>query len=653
MRATSAALVLGGLPAVLALAVPPAHKSVIVVTDNDYNTDPHTWLAIKDDRLPYSSARKICAEYDEDVATLPTSSLQSAALIALQKAGIEEAWISVPYKSCTAFNTKGKKGAVSTQPCSKNLPVLCNNNAFPTTRENLANGVEPSVKVTPPAGPILGGRDNYAFRFTGIPYASPPIGSRRFALPVLPPKFKTPFPALKYAPQCPAPYYSTPNVDPTHWDEDCLYINIHTPRVGTDSKLLPVLFWIHGGALVGGGIADLSDNLGNFVSRNQVVLVAVQYRLGMFGWLGDNKSVPQNLGLHDMVLALKWINQNIPYFSGDTSRVTIAGQSAGAYAVRALINTPSAKNLFHKAVVHSDIQFQYWSSGLASNITAKAMEGLGCDEVECLRGKSVQDILAAGAAGVGAFPLQTWGIVMPTLDGKLVDRQFYDSVKSGKFNKVPFINTNMNDDSGFAPLLTSPVTVEAAESFLTLVTGSADLAKMVTSVPYYKFNTSAEADNSLAFHRAFTNLMFACPARYLTKLMNKQGVPARVAEWRWGGPGPAKTQLCNYKDYWCHNDDLPILWGNNTLGGTTPSAIDRRVQRVVGDLWTAFGGSSPSELKKDKIAGIKWPVSDVEGSSGLVINKDMEEEVGDFADERCDEFDRAGAYSFLRGYATA
>lgn len=240
--------------------------------------------AIEDKHVTFSAGRKICAEYGEKVAQLSSSELLTAAHKALKKAGIPAVWTTAPYNSCAVFDISGKKGTIMRGPCDRNLPVLCTNTAAKTTREGLAYGIPASIEVSPPAGPIRGGRDNYSWRFLGVPYASPPIGSRRLALPVLAPKFSKPFSALKYGPHC-ASFTSYSNVDPANMSEDCLLMNIYTPKVGKPAKgdrPLPVMFWIHGGGLVGGGIDDLSDQYGNFVSRNQVVMVMLQYRLGLY-----------------------------------------------------------------------------------------------------------------------------------------------------------------------------------------------------------------------------------------------------------------------------------------------------------------------------------------------------------------------------------
>lgn len=165
--------------------------------------------------------------------------------------------------------------------------------------------------------------------------------------------------------------------------------------------------------------------------------------------------------------------------------------------------------------------------------------------------------------------------------------------------------------------------------------------------------------------------MFACPARYLAKMMVKQGVPARVAEFKYGAPMGEKSNLCDYKTWvsmrclvlvsakpltlpfvcqYCHNDDLALLSGNNTIRGTIPTPEDRTVQRAVGTIWTAFSSTPSKQLSQQTIGGFKWPVATVGGSSGLNIDVDMKAEVGTFGDDRCDVFDEVGAYAFMRGY---
>ena len=136
-------------------------------------------------------------------------------------------------------------------------------------------------------------------------------------------------------------------VDPVIAGDDYLNLNIWTPDPGASG--LPVMIWIHGGAFLhGSGAMTLYD--GSAFSRDGVVLVTVNYRLGAFGF-GMFPDSPANVGLHDQLAALRWVQQNIAAFGGDASRVTIFGQSSGGASVAALLSSPAGRGLFGRAIV--------------------------------------------------------------------------------------------------------------------------------------------------------------------------------------------------------------------------------------------------------------------------------------------------------------
>jgi para-nitrobenzyl esterase len=191
--------------------------------------------------------------------------------------------------------------------------------------------------------------------FRGIPYAQPPIGPLRWK----PPQPVTPGPgvhaAVQPAPTCLQPFVGWNRVDAERGAEDCLYLDIRTPRPVRRARL-PVLVWIHGGANWAGS-AGWTINSG--LADRGVVVVAVQYRLGIFGFLSHpalTRESPQaagNFALMDQIAALEWVKRNIANFGGDPASVTIAGQAAGAGDVGLLLLSPRARGLFARAIQQS------------------------------------------------------------------------------------------------------------------------------------------------------------------------------------------------------------------------------------------------------------------------------------------------------------
>ncbi|GGS82447.1 MULTISPECIES: carboxylesterase/lipase family protein [Streptomyces] len=190
--------------------------------------------------------------------------------------------------------------------------------------------------------------------FLGIPYAAPPVGPLRFAAPRPPRPWEGVRDAGAYGPTAPkAPYsptFAALLADPVVPGDDCLNLNVWTPSPDPGAKL-PVMVWLHGGALTRGSSAvPVYD--GTAFARDGVVLVSANYRLGVLGY-GLFPDAPANRGLLDQIAALAWVAQNIEAFGGDPARVTVFGQSAGAISTGALLAAPPAAGLFAQAALQS------------------------------------------------------------------------------------------------------------------------------------------------------------------------------------------------------------------------------------------------------------------------------------------------------------
>ncbi|XP_035826311.1 para-nitrobenzyl esterase isoform X2 [Aplysia californica] len=222
--------------------------------------------------------------------------------------------------------------------------------------------------VSAPAGRFQGLLENDQkgqpyFAFKGIPYAKPPVGELRFALPEPLPKLDGTFDATKYGQICPMPDMYLELADMKQGEEDCLFLNIYAKELAPSSPK-KVMVFIHGGGYVVGSSNEY--NTGNVVTTHDIVFVTINYRLGVLGFLstGDQSS-PGNFGLWDMTLALKWVKNNIASFGGDPNDVTISGESAGGSAVGYLSISPHTKGLFSKA---------YPQSGTPTSAFGKALD---------------------------------------------------------------------------------------------------------------------------------------------------------------------------------------------------------------------------------------------------------------------------------------
>jgi para-nitrobenzyl esterase len=303
------------------------------------------------------------------------------------------------------------------------------------------NGTDPSVRV-----------------FRGVPFAAPPVGPLRWT----PPRPVTPWTGTRQADtwgaRCmQAPMWGQPLVSrEAGMSEDCLYLNVWTTARGPAEKR-PVLFVIHGGGFAQGSASEPRTD-GEWFAKQGIVVVAPNYRLGVFGFLAhpelsresDGKG-SGNYGLLDQAAALEWVRANVSAFGGDPDQVTINGESAGSYSVSALMASPLTKALFHKAIGQSGAFFpsprrDMWEKTLAE----KEQDGLafahsvGAKSLTEMRERPAADLLGAMMARNGG-----WGW-SPGLDGHFLTERVAQTYAAGRQAKVPLLAGWTSSELGMA-----------------------------------------------------------------------------------------------------------------------------------------------------------------------------------------------------------
>jgi para-nitrobenzyl esterase len=281
--------------------------------------------------------------------------------------------------------------------------------------------------------------------FKGIPYAAPPVGPLRWRAPQPPLPWTGVRNATDFGPRCMAlPGRGLAKLDGSV-SEDCLFVNIWT-GAGSSDEMRPVMVWIHGGAFQFGAGAEPNTD-GAHLAAKGVVLVSLNYRLGVFGFLAhpdlDKEGAPSgNFGLQDQIAALRWIRSNIARFGGDPNNVTIFGESAGAMSVGLLMTSPVAKGLFERAIGESGA---FWDSGQGSIRThAEALE----------RGRELADRLGGGSlARLRAIPAEeiaaksTWTLALdpvtqafsPSIDGFVLPEAPAQAFAKGRQAEIPLL----------------------------------------------------------------------------------------------------------------------------------------------------------------------------------------------------------------------
>ncbi len=316
-------------------------------------------------------------------------------------------------------------------------------------RAQQGTGTPDPTVVQTASGTVRGAVRNGVLEFRGIPYAAPPVGALRWAPPQPAAPWDGTLDATKFRSACPqtARYGLTEASE----DEDCLHLSISTPlpSAGTAAAKRPVIVWIHGGAFVGGS-ASLY-RLDEIVRAGDVVVVAMNYRLGVFGFMPHPAFEAAHNGafaLEDQRLALRWVKQNIAAFGGDPDNITLAGESAGGASICMHLITPEqTAGLFHKAIVTSaGCVFPLRSVEEGAKLGQKVAERVGCGDVAtalaCLRSKPVADLLKAGAEAAGSDLLA----YAPSVGSQTLPRQGAEALASGNFLRVPMLNGGTRDE---------------------------------------------------------------------------------------------------------------------------------------------------------------------------------------------------------------
>ncbi|NEA38729.1 carboxylesterase family protein [Streptomyces sp. SID11385] len=254
-------------------------------------------------------------------------------------------------------------------------------------------------------GTVRGVRDGDVHRFLGIPFAAPPVGELRWRHARPPARWEGVRDASAFAPD-PIQSANTAHTPQGGQSEDCLYLNVWTTSLDPAARQ-PVMFWIHGGGFLNGA-ASMPLYDGTSLAGRGVTVVSVEYRLGAFGFLTDPEA-GANFAVTDWVRGLEWVRANAEAFGGDPGRVTVFGQSAGAAATRALLSAPSARGLFHRAIIQSAGFEDYAVVGSPSYerahaATRRLRSALGCDSVGAMRAVGSEPVRAASLAHSGIFP---------------------------------------------------------------------------------------------------------------------------------------------------------------------------------------------------------------------------------------------------------
>ena len=310
-----------------------------------------------------------------------------------------------------------------------------------------------TVAVETDTGRLAGLRRGGILSFRGIPYAAPPLSPLRWRMAEPCRPWSGVRDATRTAAVCPQAVSQIEVLTGGmmgEQSEDCLYLNVWTP--GCDAAKRPVMVWIHGGAFVIGA-GSQSTYCGKHLAGRDVVVVTINYRLGAFGLLNLNDATDGNApgsgaeGLGDQVLALDWVKRNIAAFGGDPENVTIFGESAGGMSVGALLASPAARGLFHKAIPQSGAAHTGYDRDRSARVARALLDTLGLQPQDFARLKDIPtdailkaqiSLLTAARSGrdtrkLGGLPFT------PTIDGALLPVRPIEAVRKGSAAGIPLL----------------------------------------------------------------------------------------------------------------------------------------------------------------------------------------------------------------------
>lgn len=471
----------------------------------------------------------------------------------------------------------------------------------------------PGRPVATTAGSVIhgtwtGGGDIAAF--LGIPFAAPPVASNRWKEPGPAPRVPE-LDASRYAPGCMqgphmvewykdlvADFGGDPDTFPVpEFSEDCLYLNLWTPRLEKDAGL-PVMVWIHGGAHRGGWSYE-PNYLGEPLAQQGVVVVSIAYRLDVFGFFSHPELDVSNFGLLDQVAALRWVRDNVSAFGGDKDNITVFGESAGAASIGFLLASPLAEGLFRRAIhqsagyelVNFDTRAEYLEQGAA--LERQVLKPRNQSGIDALREIAAGELLVAAE---NVFADYRPDIVV---DGRTVTEVLRRSLDHDRLQPVDLlIGSN-------------------ADEWLMYLDESSAERELVSRLEAYKPANREAVLEELGYEstavrkldRLVTAHEFVCPSLLLATNLQQKRKNAFVYYFDRVRPGEKSAALGAY-----HGAEIPYVFDRHDEWLPTAD-LDREIGRKMMEYWVSFARTGSPNA--DGLP--EWPSFEPSSASTLEI----------------------------------
>jgi para-nitrobenzyl esterase len=446
-------------------------------------------------------------------------------------------------------------------------------------------------------GPVRGIDDGKAMSWKGVRYAAPPIGDLRFRAPEPPTPWTEVADADTYGFVCPQPPVPNFPLDlGAPEDEDCLFVNIWAPPGTKPGDAKPVMVWVHGGAYVLGSSSQPLYDGRRLASGGDVIVVSLNYRIGVFGFLDLSQvsdHFDSNIGLRDVLAALRWVRDNIAAFGGDPARVTLFGESAGAGIVTTMLAIPEADGLFAGAIAQSSPATSVYDQARAQRVTRQVLDNLGITDSDAHRLNEV-DVPALISATKKVFdevPVRNPGTLafVPIIDGDLLHDYPVKVARRGGTHPVPLIlGTNRNEAALFrlmrSPLM--PITPRAITSMFNEIAAEQPDLQLPTVEQLGSTYRGKRRGTSIA-----SDVGFRMPSVWLAE-GHCRVAPVYLYRFDYSTP-ILKLLLVGA----AHATELPYVWGTLgapkdvtlKLGGAKPAkALSKRIRT----RWTNFAATA-------------------------------------------------------------
>lgn len=512
---------------------------------------------------------------------------------------------------------------------------------FNLTRAAFADTPSVTSVVNTSNGPVQGVIENGIQTFKGLRYAAPPLGSLRFLPPQKPKPWTQVAAATKFgaasmqlrtggsAVSYPGDVGQalqqlfTPSDDIAKQDEDCMFLNVWTPQLGSLRKH-PVMVWFHGGGFNYGSGSWPAYDGHNLASHHGVVVVTVNHRLNAFGYLylgelaGDVYATSGNTGQLDLIAALEWVRDNIAEFGGDPGKVTVFGQSGGGGKISALLAMPGAKGLFHRAIIESGPGIRGVPKENATEVAKVVLSELGISpsDIKALQSVAADKLAKAatamqaklgGGGGIGTLRFA------PVVDGTALPSHPFDPVAPAISANVPIMigctkdeQTLYNVGQPWWGKLTDAELLEKART-IPAVGGKAEAL-----IATFRKLRPGDSPSYLYTDIAGSVFAFSNSIRLAERKAALKAAPAYFYVFQWGAPADDGILRAP------HTIEIPFAFDNADKGplllGNGPQM--KALAKTVSDTWVAFartGNPNHSGLPH-------WPAYDAEKRATMTFN---------------------------------